>query len=71
MRARTRAFTALIAVSLVATSSAASPSFFEDFNGPSWKSNFVKSTVDKYSGVLVTEVPEGLEDPALKARAPT
>lgn len=57
---------ALIAASLLGATLAASPLFFEDFAGEAWKKSFVKSTVEKYSGELVAEVPEGLEDAALK-----
>lgn len=66
MRRGSPALFALIAASLLAATLAASPLFFEDFAGESWRKSFIKSTVEKYSGELIAEVPEGLEDAALK-----
>lgn len=69
MEGRSRSFVCLIIASLLGVGFAASPLFFEDFNGQSWKTNFVQSTDEKYSGVLVSEVPEGLEDAGVKVRS--
>ena len=44
----------------------ASPIFFQQFGDKSWESIFKQSTDSKYSGVLQAEIPEGLEEPALK-----
>ena len=60
---------ALLAALLIGQSFGASPIFFQQFGDNSWTSNFKQSSDSKYSGILKAEVPEGLEEPALKVSA--
>lgn len=63
---RTNLIPAVIAVLLVGQTFGASPVFFQQFGDKSWASKFKQSSDPKYSGVLEAEIPEGLQEPALK-----
>lgn len=64
--ARVAYLAAVLTALLLGKSFGASPLFFQQFGDSSWSSTFKQSSDPKYSGVLKAEVPEGLEEPALK-----